>query len=52
VFDTFEEAEAYALNWLGDYGDGLKGHLKVNEPYDYSAYGPDMASFIEIREIE
>lgn len=47
TFDKFGEAEAYALNWLGDYGSGLDGRFKVNEPFDYG-YG----STIEIRAVE
>ena len=45
IFDSFNEAETYALNWLGQYGPGL-GVLKVNEPFDYC-----MGSLIEIRQL-
>jgi hypothetical protein len=43
-FNTFEEAQAYALNWLGWIGEGLE--LKLGIPYNY---GYD--SRIEIRKI-
>ena len=43
-FATFEEAQDYANDWLGEFGGIV---LKLNEPQDYSGYG----SFIEIREI-
>jgi hypothetical protein len=43
-FDTFEAAQEYANDWLGDYATPLT----VNVPYEYSGYG-DM---IEIREEE
>lgn len=35
VFDTFEQAEEYALEWLGLYAPD-KGELKPNTPYCYS----------------
>ena len=47
LFDTFEAAEEYALNWLGIYGPG-KGVLKLNTPHDYSGYG----DCVEIREVD
>lgn len=46
VFETFEEAHAYALSWLGAYGEGVG--LRLNEPWDYNGYG----SMIEIREVK
>jgi len=46
-FETFKEAEAYALNWLGVYGPG-PGVLKPNVPYDYSCC--ELPCMIEIRE--
>jgi hypothetical protein len=42
-FQTFEEAEKYAQNWLGQYS-GMT--LEVNKPVDYDGYG----TMIEIRE--
>jgi hypothetical protein len=42
-FQTFEEAEKYAQNWLGLYA-GVT--LEVNKPVDYDGYG----TTIEIRE--
>jgi len=34
VFDTFEEAEDYAIKWLNEFAPP-KGILKLNEPYEF-----------------
>lgn len=44
-FNTFEEAQAYANNWLGVFGGVV---LEEGVPLDYSGYG----SYIEIRKLE
>ena len=45
IFNSFNEAESYALLWLDQYGPGFDV-LKVNEPWGYC-----MGSKIEIRKI-
>ena len=51
VYDTFEEARAYAWQWIAPYGgtyDGSSGvDLKVNKPYEFAE-----GCFIEVREVE
>lgn len=44
-YNTFEEAEIYALHWLGMYSPGF-GILQVDKPFEYHT-----KSFIEIRKI-
>ena len=46
TFDNFEDALAYANNWLGDVYGPVE--LKVNIPWGYSGYGDT----IEIREVK
>lgn len=36
-FDAFEDAEAYARVWLGEWGYGLS--LKLGEPCEYNNNG-------------
>ncbi len=49
IFDTYNDARRYAINWLGaDGGYGDFEDFKLNTPYDYSGRG-DM---IEIKEIK
>lgn len=37
-FETFAEAEKYALHWLGQWAPE-PGVLQLNIPYDYNGYG-------------
>lgn len=46
IFDTFEEAQAYANKWLGDVYGPVE--LALNVPYDFCGFGKG----IEIREIK
>jgi hypothetical protein len=46
TFETFEEAETYALNWLGDYAPD-RGVILLDVPYDYSCC--EIPCLIEIR---
>jgi hypothetical protein len=45
-YSTFEEAQEYAMKWLGEYAPP-KGTLKLNTAYHYT--GSD--DYIEIKEI-
>lgn len=45
-YETFEQAEAYCLSWLGIYAPPI-GVLQPNKPYNYSG----MNDYIEIREV-
>jgi hypothetical protein len=45
-YTTFEDAEAYALKWLGILAPD-KGFIHLGEPYDYNGYG-DMLLIQEI----
>jgi len=47
IFNTFEDAEAYALIWLGRVLSPGKGVLKLNTKYVYDGYG----DHIEIRSV-
>ena len=50
LFTTFEDAERYAISWLGVYNPSF-GTLELNVPYDYSGYG-DMIEIKELFELE
>ena len=47
-FYTFEDALAYASDWLGYPLDDLKISLEINVPFDYNGFG----DCIEIRSEE
>jgi hypothetical protein len=47
TFQSFDEAQEYACQYLGPFSPGKI--FKLNEPYDYSGYG-DCISIIEVGE--
>lgn len=48
LFDTFREAQEYAIHWMGNWAPLDKDVLELNTPYDISGYG-DM---LEIRVVQ
>lgn len=50
VFDTYEDAEEYALQWLSDWHTGSE-ILELSNPGDYP-YDPNDEPDYEIEEIE